>query len=193
MKHIILDLETLSTENTALIVSIGAVVIEPNRELITTQFYTPIDLESSMQYPFKIDASTLKWWFQQCDDAIKSTFVEQKHLYTITESLIKFTNLCVDLNDDFCVWGNSDSFDNVILENAYKIIGLECPFKYNQFRDFRTMRKLFNDMTLGFKEEMNYIREGTLHCALDDAIWEAKCLMLIIKHLKKMNINVLEF
>lgn len=193
MKHIVLYLKTLSTDNNALIIAIAAVLIEPKKERIIKQFYTPIDLESSMQYNFKIDASTLKWWFQQSDNTIKSTFVEQKHLYIITEALIKFIKFCDDIEEEFCIWGKSASFDCTILDNAYKTVGLECPFTYKQFIDFRTLRALFKDMTCGFREETMMIREGTLHCALDDAIWEAKYLMLIIKHLNKLGVHIEEF
>ena len=211
MKHVILDLETLSVESNALILSIGAVILDPEKEEITEKLYIPIDLESSMKYSFKIDASTLNWWFRQSKEAIQSTFVESKDSYTIEKALLKFKNfvwkgyheLCREawdgvINTDSCIWGNGSSFDCVILENAYKITGIGCPFNFRQFRDFRTIRSMFKNMDQNFLIEIakvNFLCESELitHNALNDAIWEARYLQCVIKHLKKYGVSIEEF
>jgi hypothetical protein len=188
MKHIILDLETLSTENNALILSIGAVLIDSDSLCIVEHFYETIDLKSSMEFPFHISSSTLEWWFNQSKEAIGSTFLTTRNRFSVLEVLTHFHNWCKNINGPWVIWGNSDSFDCTILENAYKIVNLTCPFNYLQFRDFRTMRALFAHLKNIDDEDTDLI----LHNALDDAKWEAKYLIQIIKVLKE-HVKINEF
>jgi len=199
MKHIVLDLETLSTENNALILSIGAVKIKTGDEnKIEEKFYRIINLESSMKYDFHISAGTLKWWFSMDKKLIEKTFtgIEEEPV-SIENALNDFSTFC-NIDERLLIWGNSNSFDCTIIENAYKTLGLPCPFMFYQTRDFRTMKALFKSMSPEFSlklDNLHYSAECSLiaHNALDDAILEAEILLLIIGHLKSLGLNILEF
>ena len=72
MTHISLDLETMGTGPMSSILSIGAVVFELDgtyTNLSGPAFYTTIDLKSCEDRGLRIDASTVKWWATQSDEA----------------------------------------------------------------------------------------------------------------------------
>src|SRR5258708_35803043 len=70
---VMLDLETMSTNNNAAITSIGAVRFWLNvkqAEFTMDQlFYMNVDLESCFHKKLHIDPQTIKWWMQQDDVA----------------------------------------------------------------------------------------------------------------------------
>ena len=59
-KHVVVDLETLSTNSNACIVSIGACLVE-NLE-ITDTFYCNVDGRTCKEAGLHIDPDTIKWW-----------------------------------------------------------------------------------------------------------------------------------
>ena len=67
--HLMIDLETLSTEQNAIILNIGAIGFDPFSSNVYTQhsFYARIDLESQ---PTRHESEqTLKWWMKQHKDS----------------------------------------------------------------------------------------------------------------------------
>ena len=63
-----IDLETLGTDPTAPIVAIGAVFFDPKTGELGVEFSATIDFESACERRTP-DASTIKWWLKQSDDA----------------------------------------------------------------------------------------------------------------------------
>ena len=62
-RHVVLDLETLSTRSNAAIVSIGAVAIE-NLEVVD-EFYVNVDPSTCKEAGLHIDPLTVEWWAEQ--------------------------------------------------------------------------------------------------------------------------------
>ena len=82
MKHIMVDIETLSTAVNAAVLSIGAVEFDPMSGKIEREFYHELDL--SEQANRHIDVNTMQWWVKQClvnTDNIES--VSYTHLATV--------------------------------------------------------------------------------------------------------------
>jgi exodeoxyribonuclease VIII len=69
-------------------------------------------------------------------------------------------------------WGNGASFDNVIMDNAYRAVNMTRPWLPWEDRCYRTMKNLVN---IPIDK-----REGVYHNALDDALTQAKHLMKIL-------------
>ena len=70
MSDIMIDLETLSTRNDAVILTIGAVKFNINKELDKTkQLYMRINLQSCKNLKMHTDRSTVKWWKEQSKEA----------------------------------------------------------------------------------------------------------------------------
>jgi len=172
--HISIDLETLSTAPDAFIVAIGAARFDPMADGIVDSFYTAVDLNNSafIAKRFRMDPATIGWWLHSeraaARDALKS-------------------GSCVDLlsalegfglwvgETPLPVWGNGATFDNVVLTNAYKALGMDVPWTYKDDRCLRTLRALAPDVRVE--------NVGTAHHALDDAVTQALLVQAIVKHL----------
>lgn len=166
--HVMIDLETLGNGANAPILSIGAVVFD--RERLGEQFYTRIDLSSSLQGGASPDAATIEWWMGQGDTARKDAFLSGDGCDE-REALLNFSSFCNGIHVEG-MWGNGPSFDNAILGTAYRRNGMTQPWDFWLDRDLRTAKAMFPEVNLPH-------RVGTHHNALDDAIYQAQCLMEI--------------
>lgn len=184
MKHIMLDLETLDTTSSAVVISIGAVAFDPETNALGDRFYveTTEDTAAQQARGRTISGDTVRWWMQQ-DVLAKRVFsmsppdgVERVNTF---EALSRF-GLFVAANGDRDVemWGNGADFDNVILGNLYGAFGLRKPWSYGRNRCYRTMKNI------GIGTRKPQVREGVHHNALDDAITQARHLQEIFACLK---------
>jgi hypothetical protein len=165
-----LDLETMGNTSNCAIISIGAVMFDPSRDGLGPEFYEVVNIESCVEAGLRLDASTVMWWMQQSDEA-RAQFNTTSALPLI-EALGKFSQWFL-ANAGECVWGNGASFDNVILGNAYKAVGLRQPWKFWNDRCYRTLKGEFKDVPIA--------RQGTYHSAIDDAKTQALHLIEIYK------------
>jgi exodeoxyribonuclease VIII len=164
----------------AAILSIGAikfdlgVPIDPSPGLFADTFYARVSLESSLKAGLRIDASTVMWW-------LHPNMAEAREQLRIGEPL-ELDEALLGLSqwygedDSLPVWGNGATFDNVILSNAYKAVGLERPWGYHSDRCFRTLRAL--------APQVARPQYGVKHDALSDAIAQALWLQAIVSELK---------
>jgi hypothetical protein len=173
MSNIMLDLETLGTGNRAVIISIGAVLFDMNG-IYSNTFYTRVNPQSCVDVGMKITVSTVLWWMKRSDIA-RAEFDKQN--VPIKEALQNFSNWMdvatnYDKFEDRKVWGNGATFDNVIIDNAFKACKLEKPWPYWGDACYRTLKNLFPDVKME--------RSGTFHHALDDARSQAEhCIRLM--------------
>lgn len=158
------DLETLGNGSRAVIVAIGAVRFN-SQSVFSNTFYRLVDAESCVRAGLKMDASTVMWWLKQSQAAREALC---KPGVTLTQAL---TELSAWYPHDACLWGNGATFDNVILDNAYKAIKMSPPWQYYNHRCYRTVKALFPLAATAFN--------GTAHNALDDAIHQAEHLITI--------------
>ena len=180
MIEFMVDLETMGTGPTAAIVSIGCVPFD-RESLIVLQdeFYTVVDLESSLKAELVAESSTILWWMQQSKEARIGLFSGRRaHLYEALSALKYLMASLVPAKNDRKVWGNGAAFDNVLLSSAYKAVGLETPWNFWNDRCFRTMKNEFADVPLPD-------RAGLHHKAVDDARYQAECLVEILRSVRK--------
>src|SRR5258706_9274955 len=78
LNHLMVDLETMSSDMDAAIVAIGAVLFDIEGPMLVAEdidagavncFYTNVDLASSMRLGLKPNASTIMWWLKQSQAA----------------------------------------------------------------------------------------------------------------------------
>jgi hypothetical protein len=166
MKNIMLDLETMGVGSDAAIVSIGAVVFDPENDLLGETFYINVDLSSCLENGLSVTGATINWWLKQSDSAREALF---ENPVSLKDALTLFSEY-VHKFEKPRVWGNGSGFDNEILKNAYKAAKLECPWEYYNDRDLRTLV----DIGRSIVGKQSYEAIGTKHNALDDAINQAK-------------------
>lgn len=168
--HYMIDLETMGTAPGSAIVAIGAVAFDA--EKIHDTFYQTVSLESSVAWGLTVDASTVMWWMQQ-SDAARAEICDPM-CYNLKHTLqIMRTWTRMEGKDISGVWGNGATFDNVLIRVAMEKTGVTPPWKFWQDKCYRTVK--------GAHPEIDIVKEGTAHKAIDDALSQAKHLMVINK------------
>lgn len=168
---VMVDLETMSTDSNASIISIGAVKFWLNvkqTEFTPDQlFYTAVSLASSHEAGLHIKADTVMWWLSQEPEA-RNAFKNPVSLASALNAFSRFVNI-----KETFIFGNGAAYDNVVLHNAYKAINLKYPVSYKYDVCYRTLCKLSDSPIPAF--------EGTKHNALDDAKMQTRHLMEILE------------
>lgn len=172
--HIVLDLETLSTQPHAIVVAIGAVALTAHGESVS-EFHMPVICSS--QPTRHLDAGTCAWWDKQADEA-KAASILAADAVPASEALQAFSAWVQAHTDTkkVKVWGNGSNFDNVILSSLYADHpDLARPWAYWNDRDMRTLL----DLHPHAKDVGPF--EGIKHHALHDARHEGKQLAVVLK------------
>lgn len=165
-KHLMVDLETMSTHHNAAITSIGAVIFDPNDESIDGQpsFYQAISLESNEKEGRHFSGSTIAWWLKQSEEARAVLLTDVLPLHG---ALMRF-KLWIAEHDPIICWANSPSFDCAILKSAFGDQKMHWPFEFWKERDVRTIKDAAYP-----NGDCPQIRLGVAHGALDDAMSQA--------------------
>lgn len=170
---LMIDLETLDTAPTAVVLSIGAVAFDPYGHVLGQQFYVEFTnfLEQQTNVGRTISPSTVLWWMRQ-DAAAREVFQPKEtspQRCSMMWGLSAFGDFLKE-NPVNNVWAKDPDFDVVILRSLYQTNApdIAFPFKYNSGRSVRTI------------EAMPFARlrdkPPTAHNALEDAVAQAKAV-----------------
>lgn len=175
--QIMVDLETLDTSPTAIVLSIGAVRMDFLTGLVSDEFYRVIDVDSCKAIGLTESKSTRDWWNRQSGEA-RRVFTDPN--VPILEALSDFASYVRRFGaQNVKVWGCGSDFDNVILINAYKQLDSLPPWRFWNNRCYRTVRELFADK---IPQEL-LERSGVYHNALDDAKHQAAILLSLREYI----------
>ena len=172
--HIVLDLETLSTDPHAAVASIGAVAMTAQGAWVA-EFHLAV--ETVHQHGRHICPNTCEWWDEQSNEARAASILAPNPAHP-TQALKDFTDWVLQIADPkkVKVWGNGSGFDNVILSSLFKDYPeLKQPWQFWNDRDMRTVL----DMHPEAKDVGPF--EGVKHNALHDARHEAKQLTKVLQ------------
>lgn len=171
---VMIDIETLGTSFKCPVISIGAAAFDLTSVLST--HYTALDVAQQIDSGTRLaDASTIKWWMSQ-SNAAKTVFKEDA--IKVEKALEALTNYIKSLDADVYVWGNGATFDISILESLYADYKMPVPWKYNRVMDQRTIKRFLG-------KNIDIIRKGTYHNAVDDAVTQAEFIQACLKTLYK--------
>lgn len=184
MNSIMLDLETLDTAPSAVVLSIGAVAFNPKSQALGDRFYVEMtdDIAAQQAHGRTMSGDTVRWWMQQ-DILAKQVFQTPAPIgverISTHEALARF-DLFVAANGgrDAEIWGNGADFDNVVLGSLYEAFGFRKPWSYSRNRCYRTMKNI------GVGPDKPVVRAGVHHNALDDALTQAVHLQQIFACLR---------
>lgn len=168
--NVMVDLETLGNGSSAVIVSIGACKFDVLTGIADETFYAVVDPETCVAAGMQMDTSTVVWWMSQREEARK--VFSDPAAVPIEDALHSFSAW---YPEGAALWGNGASFDNTILASAYRLTGLQAPWKFWDDRCYRTLKNL--------SPAIHYERVGTHHNALDDALSQAGHAIKILKAL----------
>ena len=170
MKHFMIDIETLDTENTAAVISIGAVVFDPDSQQVEDRmFHVNVEFEEALKYG-TFSESTVAFWERQPEEAIATLFDPKP--VSLREALTEFEKYVKSWKPKpKFIWGNSPAFDIAILRYACKQAGVTFPFTPWVEMDVRTLKNLL-------PKGMVPKKIGVNHSAIDDCIWQCEIVQL---------------
>lgn len=167
--HCMIDLETLGTAQDAILPIIGACIFSPHTGEITDTFYAHLNQKDQQTLGRTTTPATIQWWKQQSDAAKKEITKPGRPFKDVMEEFAEFVPpKCV-------VWGNGATFDISMLENAFRMLGIQIPWMFWDVRDVRTIVDLAKRLPKPKRVEKNQFPfEGVAHNALDDARHQAQ-------------------
>lgn len=169
--NLMVDIETLDKENTAAIISIGAVVFDPESTKIEDRkFHVNVDFESALTYGTHSD-DTIDFWAKQPAAAVEKLFDPEP--VSLEDALVAFDKYVDSWRPKpKWIWANSPSFDIAILRHAYRKFDRKFPFIFWKEMDVRTIKNLL-------PKENRPVMEGIAHTAVDDCIQQCKLVQTI--------------
>ena len=144
-QEIMIDLETLDTDPSCVILTIGAVLFDPMGEGVTETIYLRPTIE------------------EQTEKLVSVCRMRKIPIIVFINKLDREGKDAFDLMDE--VWSHGAPFDLVVMESAWRQLGMKFPWAYHTLRDTRT---LF-DITGVRLTDAKYTTKTT-HNALEDAI-----------------------
>lgn len=190
MEHFMWDIETLGTGADSVVTSIGIVKFNIENGKILGKYATEFDVQEQLEAGRTVTASTLAFWMKQPRDAQSQVLDAMGDtgmlLMSMDGALRSLTGWIHDnsTGKKLSIWGNGPSFDNAIMKDLYSMSNIKYPFKYNDDRCMRTMVDMCRTLTdIDPKEEVANV--GTVHNALDDAVYQAKVISFALSQIKK--------
>lgn len=177
--HCMVDLETMSTRPDAAIVQVGACKFSMDDAPGGSYFDRSVSLASSIDAGLAVDGDTVSWWMEQ-DKAAQDSLLRGR--LPLGRTLEEFAAWFARPPVPKLVWANSPSFDLVILRNAYRAVGLRCPWHYRQERDFRT----FCWLAGGLVTVPEVPAPTTRHVAVEDARYQALVVAAAAAKMKEL-------
>lgn len=172
--HVMVDIETMSTDPRAAIISIGACAFDNTG--IQHTFKVNIKPESAKGVGMVISKDTAEWWAKQPPESRALVLSNNVNAdYGITQ----FVDWYNRVNPSY-VWSNGVQFDITILEYAMRCVGAQCPWKFWQVCDSRTIFTMFGINV----KDLHATAKTTAHDALGDATVQANAVIELLKALR---------
>jgi len=195
------DIETLGTVEGSPVLTIGAVLFDPYasdsaEELLRRAINIRLDVSDSIDLSRSVEGATIRWWFQQSDDAIKALVTGES--VPVKEALTKlwryFNERGTFVNKEFFEglssfpkacrhWAKDPDFDMRLLRYYYEHpnIKIQLPWKFFDCRSVRTVQDL---AWPGGKDDRPVFQvPGVAHDARWDAITQAMTVQAAIRRL----------
>lgn len=168
MSHVMLDIETLDTSPSSIVLSIGAVCDEhPDN---TFEVFLSID-EQVASYR-TLSEGTITWWLTQNETA-RTQQHDAKRVDVLTAAN-SFHEWWTAVGGKY-VWGNGAAFDVPIVEHLFRGAGHVAPWAFYNVRCYRTLKGLFPNIKMPTKNA---------HTALGDASNQMQHLLLLLDAVK---------
>lgn len=176
-QHIMVDIETLDTANTAIITSIGAVKFDPKLATTDAQFCVNPSIFDQILMGRTIGPDTVNFWRgEKCSAEARALLTNSTG--TLGENLLDFFEWCSQAKDERCFFWSKGNFDFAILEHAAAQCGVLPPWTFRDIMDVRTVVTL-HDITGPFLMQPQAPKvppSGPLHGALADCLRQVDSL-----------------
>lgn len=177
--HIMLDLETLSLQNNAVVSEAAIAIFDPQADFINFSYSWLLQLETQQKNGRHVGMDTVQWWLMQ-EEAPRLKMAEKKDRVFVTDFLDHLDRVC-DWKNVEGFWSHGLNFDVIILTDMYTMYGRKVPWHYRTPRDTRTLFWLADMKT----EDL--VKAEVKHSAVSDAIAQAKSVQMAMRRLAVKN------
>ena len=197
--ELMVDIETLGTDMGAPVVTIGATLFDPyasdsGEELMLRSLMIRIDISDSLKFADKVDGGTLRWWFEQHDDAIKALVTGDA--LSCQEAFTRLHGYChergsfanetyfdgiTDFPKTCRYWAKDPDFDMRLMQHYYD----HPDIKGNQPWDFWSCRSVrtVQDLAWPDGDRPDFKVDGVAHDARWDAVTQALMVQAAMRRL----------
>ena len=185
MFELMIDLETLDTKPSAVVLSVGAVIWETLYSETDGLIWEPVErfmrvlnMEEQLSRGRTVSQSTLLWWQRQDSTAKAEAFNPvRQNVGLVLDEFRAFVYQYADpsVNDTGinAFWASPVAFDMPIWEDLAMTFGNFVPWKYNQRYDVRTVVREAN---LSAKSHEDPKLVGVPHTPVYDCEWQISLL-----------------
>lgn len=174
-----IDIETLDTSSTAVILSIGMVKFDPYSDQIFTTLEIKPTIDDQVALGRTIDDATMNWWSKQSPIAIEAAFSDKDRISFKDAMEVSYNYAWNQEN----IWSHGILLDITVMESAFKQTLTDranpVPWPYHIVRDTRTVYQL-TDVSLRSEK----FKTKTTHNAVEDAVHQCKVLQESFKRMK---------
>lgn len=184
LNNVMIDLETMDTVDSAVILAIGLVPFDDRKE----QRIEELQLDSMVLYPDvgvqyremdrTVSPETVRW---HCEDkdraALFLEYLSGKKACSVSTALDFLIEV---INPGMHVWANAPSFDLAILHHLAKQAGRDLPFAFYHERDFRTIKHIAKYLGITPLDK----DQSKAHRADYDAVYQACYTQRVLCNLK---------
>tara|TARA_B100000424_G_scaffold267974_1_gene261854 strand:+ start:2420 stop:2956 length:537 start_codon:yes stop_codon:yes gene_type:complete len=172
MIHAMIDLETLSTNPDAVILTIGGVKFDARTQMNPyNEMYFRVDVDSQTKIGRNVMQETMNWWATQPKEVSEEALGDGNRV-SLEDAIKQLNKFAVGVD---IFWCQGPLFDYAILQDLYRQLNTPVPWNYWQIRDSRTLFSLV-------PKDHNEKRTG-LHNALQDCIFQAKKVQKVYRQL----------
>lgn len=180
---VVVDIETLGTRPGDSIVQIAVVGFDRNREHYDGELLISVSVPLARSEA-NATAGTLAWWFLQNEEAKNCLLHGNQVSSRVVDGEVQMLAVFMMAADEEPIkscnwWGNSHSFDLVLLEAALnRVYKRGKPWDFRKERCYRTLKA---ETPKCFVPE----RTTATHVAVNDAMYEAECLYFLLRSIPK--------
>lgn len=189
--ELMVDIETLGTVAGCPVVTIGACLFDPfscdsGEALMARSMNVRIDVSDAIKFSTGVEGGTIRWWFEQQDEAIKALVGDDA--VSVQEAISKLWRFCHEragfVDKEFfeglsalprtCrYWAKDPDFDMQLLRYYYEHPDLDAtmPWKFWECRSVRTVQDLA--WPNGSDDRPTFNVPGVHHDARWDAVTQA--------------------
>jgi DNA polymerase III epsilon subunit-like protein len=177
--HIMIDLETLGTHQTAPIVTVGLVVFYPTgQDIVDTRAFV-LNVDAQAKIGRIAHSDTLEWWLRQdksaqeklADALLLGRLIASGNLHTQLLNVASYISLTI--GDFGMVWGYGANEDIAWLSGLFDSVGIARPWHYRKVACYRTILREHG------ATGDDWVAPTVAHDAVADAVAQAKTLQRI--------------
>ena len=165
MSDVMLDIETLSTTNNSVVLSLGAIKFNPfTLQEAHAELECRVTIDDQTALGRDISDSTLEWWGKQPAEVQEAAFSADGRISAV-DTCHALNKFIVGSNK---IWCQGPHFDICILESLFKQCGVHTNWQYYQIMDSRTLFSVHGDLRPKDR--------SSLHNAVEDCKAQAKAV-----------------